>query len=398
MGTIPERAYMAWLRGCLKLRESTFRRLVARYETAETVFLQAKSGCFDLPEGWLNLEEISTLRTWAALENIEKTWQHLQQKKIGVVVQSDALYPPSFLDLHDAPYILYMRGRKETLMKQERLCVVGMREASEYGIKTARHISRQWAKAGGCVVSGLALGVDAAAHRGALEGCDLDSTIAVLTGGLDRAQPRANEALFDDIRERGLLISENPPGYAIQKWSIPYRNRLMAALCQGVLLVEARHRSGTQHTVAVALDLGREVFAVPGRIDCEESQLPNQLIRDGAVIYNQIEDILDFYPSLQERAAQKKKSDQKKIKMPIEEPLSPSEMPTESAEGAPIRSDLVQNECQALIVALLSQEPLSLEELVMRCQFPVAVVLKELSLLMSRGLIDMDESGSKYRM
>ena len=400
MSEIHERVYRAWLRSCLALKQRSFRRLLAQCETAGAVFdllrSQPSSRVFD----GIDAREKAALRNIAHHDELKRVWWALQEKKIGVVLPTDPSYPRPLLTLHEPPLMLYMRGCKDTLQTLNCLCIVGMRKPSAYGEKTAYNMAWQWAKLGGCVVSGLAMGIDAAAHRGALDG-GKHATIAVVTGGLDHVSvPQANAALFERIMREGLLISENPPGYAITKWAIPYRNRIMAGLSQGVLLVEAKQKSGTQHTVSAALDLGREVFAVPGRIDYAEAQLPNQLIREGAIMAHGIEDIIAEYPAMRERVLSEQAARRQIAKQPAKQPDNTRTPPSKNKKepDAPQPNLPPLNPLQTAIVASLTKRALGLEELVMDVQQAVPLILRELSMLMAQGRVEMDASQAQYRL
>jgi DNA processing protein len=188
-------------------------------------------------------------------------------------------YPPLLAQLHDPPAKLYVRGNVE-LLGQAAVAVVGARSCSPYGAQVARSLARELAAAGLVVVSGLARGIDGEAHRGALEAGGL--TVAVLGCGIDRDYPRSHTELARRIRERGAVVSEYPPGIEPAPWRFPARNRIIAGLCGATVVVEARERSGALITADFALELGREVFAVPGEITSALSAGTNDLLRQGA--------------------------------------------------------------------------------------------------------------------
>jgi DNA processing protein len=205
----------------------------------------------------------------------------------------DAGYPAALRQLDLPPPVLAVRG---TLPPFDPGCpavaIVGSRRADSYGEEVAGLFARTLAAAGVAVVSGFAHGVDAAAHRGALA-ADGGLTVAVLGCGLGVDYPRGHARLADEIAERGALLSEFPCGLAPRSWHFPVRNRIIAALATGTLVVQAAPRSGSLITARQALDLGREVWAVPGRIFDERSLGPNALIRDGATLVQHPRDILE---------------------------------------------------------------------------------------------------------
>ena len=198
--------------------------------------------------------------------------------------------PPLLRAIHDPPPGLFLRGAGELdLLAGPAVAVVGARACSGYGASVARRLGRELAAAGLVVVSGLARGVDGAAHRGALE---TGATVAVLGCGVDRDSPRAHRALAASIAERGLILSEYPPGVEPAPWRFPARNRIVAGLCDATIVVEARERSGALITADLALDEGREVLAVPGEITSLLSKGTNHLLRLGAIPVTCLGDIL----------------------------------------------------------------------------------------------------------
>lgn len=407
MGAVPERAYRAWLSETVSDRD--FRRLLLRCGSAKEVFEQASSGQSEIHLSFLTGEKRLALKKQAHLAALESCWQNLQQNRIAVVLPDDPAYPPALSDLFEPPLILYMRGRKETLLRSNRLCIVGNREASAYGRQMSARFAEQWAAVGGCVVSGLAPGVDSSAHAAALSAGDF-STIAVLTGGLSSPDRRGDLALFEQISEKGLLLSENPPNYRFNRGSIPHRNRIMAGLCQAVLLVEARQKSGTQHTVSAALDLGREVFAVPGPLDAPGSELPNALIRDGAAVATELVDLLSAYPQMSDalqKAAQDKIKEANKKEINKKETANKernvAEKETAKQKVQPICPKVAPNTAdysaeEAKILQALGEGDRSLEELATACQLPVPVLLVTVSKLMAISMIEMDASALHYRL
>ena len=212
-------------------------------------------------------------------------------RRIGALATGYELpgFPARLNHLHHPPPLLFLRG-DPSLLNAPAVAVVGSRKASEYGRGMARSMGEGLARAGVAVVSGLALGIDGAAHRGALSaGGD---TIAVLGCGPDRAHPPSHRRLFGDILERGLVVSEFLPGEAPLPHHFPRRNRLIAGLSRAVVVVEAAIRSGALITVDHALEIGRDVFAVPGTVGRPRSEGANALIRDGAGLVTNADDVL----------------------------------------------------------------------------------------------------------
>jgi DNA processing protein len=203
------------------------------------------------------------------------------------------LYPEGLRDAPDAPWALIGRGDPGLLDALEpfgAVTIVGARRATSYGREVARELGRELAAAGMVVVSGLAFGVDACAHRGAIEA---GRTIAVLGCGPDTAYPAAHRALWRQICEKGVVISEFPPGAAPWRWTFPARNRIMAALAGMTVVVEAATRSGSLITADLAADLGRDLGAVPGPVTSRASAAPNSLLAGGACVVRDAQDVLD---------------------------------------------------------------------------------------------------------
>ena len=203
------------------------------------------------------------------------------------------LYPVGLRDAADAPWALIGRGDPALIDGLEPLgavTVVGARRATSYGREIARELGRELASAGMVVVSGLAFGVDACAHRGAI---DAGRTIAVLGCGPDTAYPAAHRSLWRRIGEEGLVISEFPPGASPWRWTFPARNRIMAAMAGMTVVVEAAARSGSLITADLAADLGRDLGAVPGPVTSRASAGPNSLLAGGACVVRDAQDVLD---------------------------------------------------------------------------------------------------------
>jgi DNA processing protein len=203
-------------------------------------------------------------------------------------------YPPALADLADPPAGLFVRGQPLSQTPAGPVpptAIVGSRTCSAAGAEAATNLGSGLASAGSCVVSGGAIGIDAAAHRGALSAGG--PTVAVLGCGIDVVYPRTNRALFERLGAEATVISEYPPGTPPEPFRFPARNRIVAALAQAVVVVEGAEGSGSMITVEHAIDLGREILAVPGSVTAELSQVPNQLIRDGARLVRGPEDVLE---------------------------------------------------------------------------------------------------------
>jgi DNA processing protein len=204
-------------------------------------------------------------------------------------------YPDALRPLRERPPVLWVRGGVDALsalLDGPSVAIVGTRRPSSYGLQVAEELARGLSSAGVTVVSGLALGIDAAAHRGALASAT-PRTIAVLGGGADVVYPRANRRVYEAIARTGVILSESPPGRRPFRWTFPARNRIMAALTAMTVVVEAADPSGSLITAAFAAELGRGVAAVPGRVTAGAAAGTNRLLRDGAAVIRGAGDALD---------------------------------------------------------------------------------------------------------
>jgi DNA processing protein len=220
---------------------------------------------------------------------IERSLRWAQDPGHAIVTLADAAYPRLLLEIQDPPPLLYAVGRLE-LLERPALAVVGSRNATTQGARNAEQFAQAFSEAGLTIVSGLAVGIDAAAHRGGLAGAG--STIAVLGTGVDVVYPRQNAALAQRIAESGLLLSEFPLGTAGAAHHFPRRNRLISGLTQGCLVVEAALASGSLITARAAAEQGREVFALPGSIHSPLSKGCHALIKQGAKLVESADDVL----------------------------------------------------------------------------------------------------------
>ena len=218
-----------------------------------------------------------------------KTVERLRKEQVRIVSYWDDDYPSPLRHIHDPPALLYLRGRFEQL---DGLAVVGSRKCSETGARFTREVCTEIARHDIAIVSGLARGIDSSAHEGALDGDGY--TIAVLGCGIDFIYPPENGRLFQRICETGAIISEYPPGTRPLAGHFPGRNRIISGLARGVLIVEAATGSGSLITADFALEQGREVFAIPGMVTAPNSRGVNRLLKDGAHLVTEAQDILDI--------------------------------------------------------------------------------------------------------
>jgi DNA processing protein len=228
---------------------------------------------------------------WRKTKDLNQEMNWLAKGLIKLITIEDKRYPKLLKEIDTAPFLLFVKGAEDCLNKSG-VAVVGSRQMSEYGrLATARLVAGLVEK-GLVIVSGLARGVDSLAHRACLKNHGL--TVAILGHGLERIYPQENQRLAEEIvASGGALVSEYPLGYPISQLNFPARNRIIAGLSLGVLVVEGRHKSGSKITAGFAAEFGREVWAVPGRIDSPQSEATADLIKEGAKPATRVEDILE---------------------------------------------------------------------------------------------------------
>ena len=222
---------------------------------------------------------------WTKIDQIKQAVHH----RYLTLLSPD--YPAAFRHIECPPYVLYYRGNRQLLTKERRMAVVGSRYHSYYGAKTTHQLVQELVQAGWGIVSGLARGIDALAHQTCLD--EQGITIAVLGGGIDTVYPPENNELYAQMEAKGLILSEYPTTTMAKRENFPFRNRLVAALSCGVVIIEARQRSGTLTTVRHALNQGKDIFCVPQQLNVESAC--NRLIQQGAKLILCAEDILEEF-------------------------------------------------------------------------------------------------------
>lgn len=273
----------------------TCNKLVAHFGSPEKVLAASSS----------NLTAVASLRKESLAALSGEGRQHLEElankeieraaeKNIAIIPCDDPLYPALLKNIHDPPVVLYVLGAPE-LLTCRGMGIVGSRAATHYGKDIAQQMAGSLSRQGFTIISGLALGIDTAAHNGALaaEG----KTIAVLGCGLDIVYPPSNHNLYKRIASAGAVVSEYPLGTKPDSFRFPARNRIISGLSLGIVVVEAANRSGSLITASHALEQGREVFAVPGRIDSVKSAGTHTLLQQGAKLVHSINDIVEEFPA-----------------------------------------------------------------------------------------------------
>lgn len=281
--------YWIWLSRIEGLGPIKIKELLKQYKTPENIWKLNKNELMQTKGIGENIANNILKKEYR--ENLEQYVKYMKKYNIGIITLKDKDYPKNLLHIYDAPAILYYKGNKE-LLHTDMIAMIGCRECSDYGKEVSVKFSYELAKSGITIISGMAKGIDSYSHIGCIKAGG--KTIAVLGNGLDRIYPKENCLLYDKILStEGLVLSEYIIGTKPNKLNFPARNRIISGLSNGVIVVEAKQKSGTLNTVDFALEQGKEVFVVPGNITSENSTGTNELIKQGAKCVTCVEDILN---------------------------------------------------------------------------------------------------------
>jgi len=335
----------------------TFINTLASY-TPEQLFKQSNSTLSALGLKQKSIDYIKS-PDWKQVEE-DILWT--KQPENAVITFNDELYPAQLKEIDNPPALLFTRGNTK-LLSQPQLSIVGSRNPSPLGLQTAIEFAQSLAQQGFTITSGLALGIDAASHQGALN--VNGHTIAVTGTGLDRVYPARNKELATKIANTGLLISEFPPGTTAKANHFPRRNRIISGLCLGLLVVEAAKQSGSLITARMALEANREVFAIPGSIHNPLARGCNALIKEGAKLVENIQDILEELNQYNQQ---------------------PETIPQENPKST---LDLEQQN----LLNLIMFSPTSVDWLVQQSEFSVEVISSMLLMLELQGCITATPGG-----
>ena len=270
------------------VKKKVLRSVLEELDGPRAIFEETGEGLKEIDKGLSKALAVPV--DWEA---IEREFDTLETLGAEIITMDDPAYPTLLRSTFDPPFLFYALGSMDpaSINQTATVAVVGTRNATHYGLRTTRRIAEELTRAGVAIISGMARGCDSAAHRGALDANG--RTIAVLGTGIDIAYPVENRGLYEEIVDTGLVISEFPTGSSPLPRNFPIRNRIISGLSLGVLVVEAPIRSGAMMTARLALESGREVFAVPGKIDSLKSAGTNKLIKDGAGLCDGAIDILE---------------------------------------------------------------------------------------------------------
>lgn len=282
--------YWLWISKIKNLGSITIQKLLKKYGSTDKIYNLTKEELLEVV-GEKIAKEILDLKY---KENLESELIYLKRNNIELISIMDSRYPKKLQEIYDKPICLYVKGNVE-ILNSFSIAIIGCRNNTEYGEQMARKIVQDLVQKNVVTVSGLARGIDSIAHKATVE--KSGKTIAVIGSGLDNLYPKENIKLARDIIENGgAIITEYPIGTKPEKMNFPARNRIISGISNGIVVVEAKKKSGTMITVDFALEQGKEVFCVPGNVTSKNSEGTNELIKEGASIVTKVQDILqEFY-------------------------------------------------------------------------------------------------------
>ena len=377
--------YWVWLTALDGLRSIAIRRLIDHFGGPMEIYFAPVGGYDMLPD--LTDREKKLLEN-KDLSRTERILEKCQMENISIVTIQDAAYPERLRQIPDPPAVLYVRGKLPYLDEVPAVAVVGTRKASVYGIKMAMRLGQEITAGGGIVVTGLALGIDGAAAKGAL--MENGPCVGVLGTAIDVNYPQQNSALIDDVASIGAVISEFPPGYPTRGDNFPRRNRIISGLCCGTCVVEAPKRSGALITADLALEQGRDPFVVPGNADSAASMGSNALLKDCAKAVTCGMDILAEYGGLYPDAV---KPEARIFTPSPAEDTSPEPPKTKIDKPVSISySDLQSRiasfpEDQQTVLNTLVQGEKHVDQIIAESGFSTAKVLSVLTILVIRSAV-----------
>ena len=387
-----KRSYQLYLAELAQVMPQAVRHLLNEFGSAERIWTLKDAEIDRI--GYLKDKQKEELKQAKKRGLPEGRVEEMEKKQIRCICIEEEGYPSRLAQLPDAPYMLFYKGRLPA-EEQRMVAVIGARRCSDYGRRAADYFGRELAKAGVPVISGLAVGIDGLSQSACVEEGGI--SYGVMGSGVDIVYPAGNRQLYRDIQGKGGVLSEYLPGTPASAWHFPQRNRIISGLADLVLVVEARDKSGTLITVEYALQQGREVFAVPGRVGDNLSLGCNRLIRDGAGIATCAEDLVFALQDLGNRAGeeeQRRREAEKRIKQ-----MRQAEKAQPAPEGLTGDGDGWQGARRLAIRKKLLQTPASAEEL-----YPVTAaagesiqeILTELMMMEIEGLIIC--KGGRYEL
>lgn len=361
--------YWMALKSVNGIGNASFQPLLDRFGTLAAVFSAAVSDLSAVPG--INPKTAAAIASFQDWDGIVRQLAVLDKMNVDIITCLDESYPRNLLNIYDRPAFLYVSGHLEK--DDIPLAIVGSRQASSYGKFTTERISRELALRGITIVSGMARGIDSCAHRGAL--AMQGRTIAVLGSGLDVIYPPENKKLFNAISQNGAVISEFPPGTQPLPYHFPQRNRIISGMSYGVVVVEAGEKSGSLITARLAMEQGRDVFAIPGTIDSPSSRGTNSLIKQGAKLIDSVDDILeDILPQIE-------------CSSPCSRPEMQKWVTGSFSQTAAEKNSEKPRTLHQMILNILSQEKMHADDIITAIGLPSADVVSALLILELKGQV-----------
>ena len=351
-----------------------FGELIQRFDSAENVLSATPQQLREVPGVGTKL--MQNIVNADAQTDVASLLEVCKTKGISILDRGNASYPKMLAEIYDPPNILFHQGTIQPV-DQLAIAIVGTRHSSNYGDTVARRLAHGLSVAGFTIVSGLARGIDAQAHKAALAANG--RTIAVLGGGLLKMYPPEHQKLADEIAANGAVISEALPQQSPQSGCFPRRNRIVTGLSLGVIVIEAGDRSGAAISARLAMEQGREVFAVPGRIDSQNSRGCHQLIRDGATLVRSVDDVLEQLGPL--TCPVPRETDSGEARQTIKHP-----------------AELKLSDQESAILQAIRSEPTGFDEIMQQTGLPASRLLSTISVLEVRRLIRRLSSTSFVRI
>lgn len=416
--------YWVWLSALTSLKPKTRFELLNTFGDPEKIFFADERQLFER----INLSEFERAVVLnKSLDRANEILEKCREDGVSIMTFQDISYPYRLKNIYDPPVVLYIKGRLPAIDDQVAIGVVGTRKATTYGTKMAKKIGFEITKSGGLVVTGLAEGIDTSAAEGALIAGGF--CVGVLGCAIDDVFPKTNEALYNDIAAVGALVSEYPPGEAISKKNFPERNRIISGLSVGVTIIEAPFRSGALITASLALEQGREIFAVPGNADAPNCYGSNELIRNGAQLVTKGWDVLEdfallFPDKLSEQKPRKNEffnldgQEKQDVSETLEKKKSVNEYSETGRDFAKLRVktdrkridntkkreyiDLQEQfssltEKQLKIVSVISEKSMHIDDIIELSGLDTPAVLSELTVLQIKGFVTQ-ESGKRFTL
>ncbi|MBS4539834.1 DNA-processing protein DprA [Clostridium sp. D2Q-11] len=338
------RDILIWLNSIQGIGEKTINKLYDHFKNLTDLWYCSKNDIMQLPSITDNIKRKLIDSRSESYYNHIITYSKSSDVKIITILDEE--YPENLRNIYNPPKVLYLKGNYN-LMYKPSIAIVGSRKATYYGKWVTERLSKELSSLGICIISGMALGIDAVAHKGALD--HNGETIAVLGSGVDRPYPKRNIGIYNDISKKGLVVSEFPLGMEAIAGNFPLRNRIISGLSLGILVIEAKEKSGSLITAYHGLEQGKDIFAVPGNINSIYSKGTNLLIKDGAKIVTKVEDILEEIPKLRKLI---KENEENSIKY---DDFSDKEVSVIKAiHNGPIHSDMIAYNTGIYIVELNS--------------------------------------------